>query len=313
MCCSGQSSRRHNLASTNPPRPADPGIIRREISKGHSSRPSTPPSPSHKQHRSILSNQHTQSIPGPSLPPILFSSPSSSGTSQIPEFPTIPPISIMKSLAGSGCTCGLNCACPGCVEHRGEEHTSADRADCTSGGCTTCVDWQGGIELPVTSLDSTINNQNTSTIHQFLARAAALPLPPHTRKGLRIDPTNVLIYPTDLFSRDSAGASGDHTAGGLDMRGRGAAFGLIKVPKMECCGGRCSCPEGTCGCGKSCDGRCGEHGDEGEHNRTRPGNSDQRLSQEVDVPSVTLTSTNPMLSTSKASAGCCANRLATAL
>jgi len=38
------------------------------------------------------------------------------------------------------------------------------------------------------------------------------------------------------------------------------AFGLVNLPKLECCGGRCSCPAGGCSCGKGCDGDCAEHG-----------------------------------------------------
>lgn len=309
MCCNEGSPKLHNLSSTNLLSAIlDPGKMSAVISKRHGSRPSTPSNSPYEPHRPSPSDQH---IPGPSLPPIRFGSPPSSGTShQIPAFPIIPPISTMKSLAGSGCTCGLHCACPGCIEHRGRDHASVHRVDCATGGCTTCVDWNSGIELPSTSRGPPANNPSTSNIQQFLARAAALPLPPHNRKSLQIDPMNVLVYPADLFSRDSTNVNVDHTAGNLDMKGREAAFGLIKVPKMECCGGRCVCPEGTCGCGKSCDGCCGDHGDNGEHRRSRPStgsvNFDRRLAQEADALSITPA----ISSTSKAISSCCASRLA---
>lgn len=86
-------------------------------------------------------------------------------------------------------------------------------------------------------------------LDKFFARAAALPPPPTNRKmgvGMDLDPMNVMVYP------DSARDAGE----------RGVAFGLVNVPKLECCGGQCRCPNGTCGCGKSCNGRCADHGDE---------------------------------------------------
>lgn len=101
-------------------------------------------SPTHKRTRSIP----TLPIPtyaqrGPDLPPIFATS--------LPASPlTIPPLSTFTSFAGSGCCCGLRCACPGCVEHRGAEHASDDREDCP--GCGSCVDYDGGVELPAQPL-----------------------------------------------------------------------------------------------------------------------------------------------------------------
>jgi hypothetical protein len=236
-------------------------------SKRRPSRPSTPSGQSFKRRKHPpLANQRQYPVRGPALPPILLPSPSFS-SHQVPDFPTIPPISTIASIAGSGCTCGLHCACPGCVEHRGEEHASKDRSECSS-SCGDCVDWQGGIELPVATLFPAINGQSTSIINQFFARAAALPLPPQNRyrtSSVDVDPMNVIVYPADLFSNhDTIGTSNattDKRAGAFDKEEREAAFGLVKVPKLECCGGRCGCPEDGCGCGKSCSGRCGEHGD----------------------------------------------------
>jgi hypothetical protein len=174
--------------------------------------------------------------PGPELPPIYLDSAPSSMPS-IPTFPTMPPLSTIASLAGSGCTCGVHCACPGCVEHRGSEHASKQRRDC-SDGCGTCVDYSLGTALPN-------SESGTNFLDKFFAQAAALPAPPVNRKmgaGMNLDPMNVMIYP------DAARDAGE----------RGVAFGLISVPKMECCGGRCDCPSGTCGCGKSCGGHCSE-------------------------------------------------------
>jgi hypothetical protein len=154
--------------------------------------------------------------------------------------PVMPPITI-SSLVGSGCTCGLQCACPGCIQHRGREHASKDRRDCAD-GCGSCINHAGGIELP--SLSSGTNPP--SILDQFFARAAALPRPPTSRKigaGIHIDPMNVMVYPTTA----------------LETEEHGIAFGLVSLPKLECCGGVCGCPEGRCGCGKACDGSCAHH------------------------------------------------------
>ena len=70
------------------------------------------------------SHQHeTHAQRGPVLPPILsvpFSDPTTPPPP--PVFPAIPPLSSIVELAGSGCTCGFDCNCPGCTEHRGPEH-----------------------------------------------------------------------------------------------------------------------------------------------------------------------------------------------
>ena len=231
-------------------------------SKRQSSRPSTPNSVNKRHKHSPVNYQPKDFISDLSLPPILQSSPSSSASSrQAPDFPTIPPISIMTSLAGSGCTCGLYCACPGCVEHRGEEHASKHRADCAD-GCGTCVDWQAGIGLPATT--QLTGGQSKSIVNQFFERAATLPLPPrrhrHRHGGVKINPMNVQVYPVDLFSPNPTGNSNPTAKVSFDIEEREAAFGLVKVPKLECCGGRCGCPDDGCGCGKSCDGQCEKHG-----------------------------------------------------
>jgi hypothetical protein len=78
-----------------------------------------------------------------------------------------------------------------------------------------------------------------------LARAAALPAPPSNRKmgfGVDIDPMNVMVYPSAAIDSQ-----------------RGVPFGLVSLPKLECCGGQCGCPDGSCTCMQSCNGRCSEH------------------------------------------------------
>lgn len=218
-------------------------------------RTNTPPvSPTHKRHKRGLHRQEAPHPPGPDLPPILLLSPSATGSSHTPPpFPTIPPLSAIKALAGSGCTCGLRCACPGCTEHRGTNHASTSRADCASGRCATCIDWDQGVELPSAAQPSASAGQHQSIVEQFLATAAALPRPPRNRNrysALELDTRNVTVYPADLFAfQESSGP-------GVDVEARDAVFGLVKVPKLECCGGRCLCAEGSCNCTQSCEGRC---------------------------------------------------------
>ncbi|KAF9234975.1 hypothetical protein BU15DRAFT_65271 [Melanogaster broomeanus] len=161
------------------------------------------------------------------LPPILPGSISSSGT--VPYFSVIPPLSTIKSIAGSGCTCGFRCMCPGCIEHRGPEHAQADHKDC-SDGCAHCVDHTGGVELP--GQDTSVGGG--SLVEMFFARAASLPNPPLNRR-MGMDPGDVTVYPSDLFSGSS-----------METDDRSAAFGLVNIPKLECCRGQCGCASEGC-------------------------------------------------------------------
>ncbi|PFH54695.1 hypothetical protein AMATHDRAFT_72457 [Amanita thiersii Skay4041] len=170
--------------------------------------------------------QHTPQL---QLPPIQQSSTlSCSLQSPPPEFPTMPPISTIASIAGSGCTCGLQCACPGCIEHRGPEHVSPYRRSCAD-GCGTCVDERATV-LTEAGKPNTI-------IDRFLAHAAALPAPPRRKGvGMQLDPVNVTIYPDSVWESEKSAI----------------AFGLVSLPKLECCGGRCSCQNNQCNCNQTC-------------------------------------------------------------
>lgn len=212
----------------------------------------SPPSkrPRHSQRKSPSpSDNHPK---GPALPPIL-SVPSSSAVYPSvppPSFPAIPPLGAIVSLAGTGCTCGFDCTCPGCTEHRGQLHAAKDRSDCPD-GCGTCVDPQLGMELPTSTPFGTVpaSTSSTSFIDAFFARAAAIPPPPSERaSSMTLDGSNVTVYPKSLFSGDRRN---------LDEVGR--AFGLVNLPKLECCAGRCGCPGDSCGCGDNCGGCCSNH------------------------------------------------------
>ena len=223
---------------------------------------------------------------GPDLPPIVGASSSiyDTPTGPPPVFPDIPPLSSVASLAGSGCCCGFRCTCPGCVEHRGARHAAKDHKDCPD-GCGTCIDYEGGVELPSLGSGSNSATNAPSFVDAFFARAAAsIPLPPSSRAtGVTLDPTNITVYPTSLF-----------TGEGKDFRERGAAFGLIQLPKLECCAGRCGCADGLCGCGTSCDG-CGEKHD---------GSMENCCSSIAENPHTSEPS-SPVSETALVSASCC--------
>ena len=96
------------------------------------------------------------------------------------------------------------------------------------GRCFNCT---SGFSLP----------KNVSNIEDLIAACASeLPPPPVARQqnSYALDATNVnILPPTAWMSKESKGA-----------------FGLLEVPKLECCSGRCQCPPGDCSCMKDCCG-----------------------------------------------------------
>ncbi|KAJ4499315.1 hypothetical protein C8R41DRAFT_893599 [Lentinula lateritia] len=206
-----------------------------------SSQPTRPPSPTYLRKRI----KHTHDTPGPELPPFLFDTSPLADTNF--ESGSMPPITQIASIAGSGCTCGVECNCPGCVEHRGAEYADSERQSCDPDPCGTCVDNHQGIGLPDSSFSLDPRYTSSRMINQFFARAASLPSPPVNRKmgvGIKLDPGNVMT------------------------KERGVPFGLITIPKLECCGGKCGCPDGDCSCGKSCEGCCTDH----DHHKSKEPN-----------------------------------------
>ncbi|KAF9478704.1 hypothetical protein BDN70DRAFT_879614 [Pholiota conissans] len=202
------------------------------------SRPGSPPTHiSHKRHkRNSLS---VNNVPGPDLAPLLYmsSEPSFAIPPPMPEFPLMPPMSEIRSLAGSGCTCGVKCACPGCVEHSNSTHDDHNRRECGE-GCGVCVDPSLGMALPDLNGTSQGSEGSLNFLDRFFARAAALPPPPVHRKmsSYHLDPMDTTIFPS----------SGSQIF----------VFGAVQLPKLECCGGQCNCPSGQCTCRTSCAGCC---------------------------------------------------------
>ncbi|KAL1747331.1 hypothetical protein HDZ31DRAFT_61388 [Schizophyllum fasciatum] len=217
--------------------------LSRQLSASAAKHPSTrPPSPKHKRakvaHGSCCASRHDACVPtatatpistpspGPTLPPLLLSAPP-------PALLDMPRFTTLTSLAGSGCTCGVDCTCPGCTEHRGADRATRSHADCADGNCIHCVEGataraedslfaRSGGALGEGDVLGTADGAGSDALAQFFARAAQLPLPPN-RMGQRVE-----------------------------------------LPKLECCGGNCGCPDGRCGCGQTCDG-CEEHALEHGH------------------------------------------------
>lgn len=88
-------------------------------------------SPSRSCCSSDTATSHT-STPTPilNLPPLLFP--------EVPgPTPVVPPFSTFTTLAGTGCTCGLTCQCPGCPTHHSRPVVDPN---VEAQDCMTCVD-----------------------------------------------------------------------------------------------------------------------------------------------------------------------------
>ncbi|KAH6917154.1 ACE1 transcription factor [Coprinopsis sp. MPI-PUGE-AT-0042] len=221
-----------------------------------------PGSPS--QHASRKRSKPSAPRPSASLGPTMrvIAPPPGPLLTSFPDFGTYASAP-MSTCTGTGCTCGTQCACPGCVEHRGSTHALADHRDCGE-GCGTCVDknttelrliggtWETAapsVSLPGPSQGATSSSTASSAtppvsfLDQFFARAAALP-PPPTHRRAHLDPTDT--------------TTAVETA-------------PVNLPKLECCGGACLCPAGNCSCRSSCGGSClDDHLQQQQDLRQRP-------------------------------------------
>jgi hypothetical protein len=238
MCRSPiQHSSIRSVAHTTPTRTTDAFPPKRQPPTGS-------PKGTHKRVKSIpsaLARQHGRAVAHPPVLDDTFTTASSSSSSlePVPTFPTmmslLPP---MTTLTGSRCTCGFRCACRECAEHGRTGLSSEPNKPHRAHTCPSCIDYDGGIELPPPHITgpsiSSTRSGGASIIEQFITRAANLPPPPPGRRSSTfLDPMDVSLFP--------------------------AGFGAVKLPKLECCGGRCGCPDGRCMCGTACDGRCAEH------------------------------------------------------
>ncbi|TBU53432.1 hypothetical protein BD310DRAFT_938042 [Dichomitus squalens] len=263
---------------------------------------SRPPSPTPKRTKRsgttpALSDQHIPRAPrccSASSTPVYASSFSHAHTtySAPPVFPAIHLPSASASIADSGCCCGAQCACPGCVQHRGSEHAAKDILDCEEGECRTCVDHDGGVALPEHALAFSQGryghtSSGASAVQQGAVSPPALVAGSSSTSGTSNSPTSARrargdsVSYIDAFLATAASLPlpppGRTRAGALDPTNvlvypksifeggdaeRRSLFGLVEVPKLQCsCPGGCGCPEGQCACGEGCTGCAPEHGE----------------------------------------------------
>jgi hypothetical protein len=118
-----------------------------------------------RSHRSSETGTSPTSTPTPvlDLPPLLFP--------EIPgPAPVVPPFSTFTTLAGSGCTCGLTCQCPGCPTHHSRPGVDSGNAQ----DCMTCVD----SALHVIDRSSGWVYMESPVLERFFADAERVPPPP---------------------------------------------------------------------------------------------------------------------------------------
>ena len=115
---------------------------------------------------SDTTTSHT-STPTPvlDLPPLIF--PEISGPT-----PVVPPFSTFTTLAGTGCTCGLTCQCPGCPTHH--SRPGIDSRNAQAEDCMTCVD----PTLHVIDQSDRVSYIESPVLEKFFAIAQRVPPPP---------------------------------------------------------------------------------------------------------------------------------------
>lgn len=172
---------------------------------------------------------------------------------------------IEEVLMVSTCTCGDDCACPSCVQHgnppaegmEGVEHhgcgdscnsfvpsltlpliqgfEGADRRSLPF-SLRRCFACSSHVAMPA-NLSSRAAMQTVADL--LAASSSKVPPPPLLSRPHELDPTNLSVLPPSAF------------LGGDESR---AAFGLLEIPKLECCTGKCRCPPGECTCMSDCCG-----------------------------------------------------------
>jgi hypothetical protein len=122
----------------------------------------TSPSRSHCPSE-IASSPTLTATPVLDLPPLLFP--------EVPgPTPVVPPFSTFSTLAGSGCTCGLTCQCPGCPTHQSRPGAKSRNTQ----DCMSCVD----STLHVIDRSSGWFYMDSPVLERFFADAERVPPPP---------------------------------------------------------------------------------------------------------------------------------------
>ena len=155
-------------------------------------------SPSRSRRSSGTATSHT-STPTPilDLPPLLFP--------EVPgPTPVVPPFSTFTTLAGTGCTCGLTCQCPGCATHH--PRPGVDSRNAETQDCMTCVDPTLHVIDRSGSRGSYVESP---VLEKFFAIAQRVPLPP-TAGGQRVE-LSKLCCGGSCACGGSCGCSGDCT------------------------------------------------------------------------------------------------------
>jgi hypothetical protein len=122
--------------------------------------------PSRSRRSSDTATSHTSTPPVHNLPPLVFP--------EVPgPTPVVPPFSTFTTLAGTGCTCGLTCQCPGCPTHH--SRPGVDSRNAQAQDCMSCVDPTLRV---IDQNDSRGSYLESPVLEKFLAIAQRVPPPP---------------------------------------------------------------------------------------------------------------------------------------
>ena len=227
---------------------------------------------------------------GPALPPLLFPPAASPSMPAFPFSPPhlypsshapagggaartlMPPFSALTRLAGSGCTCGLRCACPDCAEHRGADDAQPGEEHSVGAAFEAAISGHGvGVGRGRESREehtASVDGHGHGHGHGHVRRDCG------DGCGNCVDED---VMALDL-SKVSFGLGAERASASA---ARGAVLGQtvldrffaqaariplpgadVELPKL-CCGGACACG-GACGCGGSCQGCCEDENDDEE-------------------------------------------------
>ncbi|GBE78653.1 hypothetical protein SCP_0115420 [Sparassis crispa] len=188
FCCSqpsAEGSATHSESTSAEAHPQESGKHARGALSSRTPSPTLIPEPKRPKHCANITDSSSigtvmrSNIQDPPLSPS-HSSPSFTPASRMPAptFPPIPSLSFATNVVSAGCCCTNQCACPGCIEHRGPEHAAKDFNDCKD-GCGTCVDYTGGVELPLQDppgRSGSGTHASPSSVDRFFAHAAVIPI-----------------------------------------------------------------------------------------------------------------------------------------
>ncbi|KAH8097001.1 ACE1 transcription factor [Cristinia sonorae] len=167
-------------------------------------------------------------------------------TSDFPDF--------MPSLCG----CGPNCACPGCIVHRGSAvrpsaHSCTNPNDCAA--CFECNFLSTAANIPPNTRLSEYTDAQYQSIDEWVRQLGTAPsgfTAGEDPVGFNLDqPTTSLqpyIPPEERDVRYDPALWQTYALWG-SLQGQGVA-------QSECCGGRCQCGSGMCTCAADCCGCC---------------------------------------------------------